>query len=339
MSEKKEVSIKYSMDEIFACRDANCLMPEELEQYCNNLYKSSMTMLIDLIKPMDDITKSHSHGINPNDITLKNVIRENLNKINHSNYKIILEELKGLNYTSDTHFAMLASELIIKSMNDVMACKGIESTKKDQKTNSEIYTFIAGEFTNYFIKQGANTIKFKTILFRECQLYFDKLTDKKEKMDNNNPHRHSNYKGFMNMIGLMYTNGLFPKDIVKVCGNKIIKLILSEGLSERLSLEETDNYYSGYERLINRVLYHFEKKPIQQHMIQEFNAIKDIIKEMNDKITKGYEEEKKDKSGMNIPKPIKTFSIMTHQQNNLRFKTLCEIYKSAENNLETQDTE
>lgn len=325
----QRVSIKYSIDEIFACRDENCLMPRELEEYCNNRYKSPMLILAELVKPMDDITKSHSHGINPNDISLKNTIRDNLNKINHSNYKIILEELKSLNYTCENHFAMLASELIIKSMNDVLACRGVEASKKDQKTGSEIYTGIAAEFTNYFIKQGTATIKFKTVLIRECQLYFDKLTDKKERMDQNNPHRVSNYKGFMNMIGLMYTNGLFPRDIIKVCSNKIITLILSSGLPQ----DDCDNYYSGYERLMNRVLCHFEKTPVQPHMIPEFLAIKDIIKEMNDKISKACEDDKKPKTGTPQVKPLRMFSIMTHQQNINRYKALCESYKTAEENL------
>src|SRR5205814_9313481 len=102
---------------------------------------------------------------------------------------------------------------------------------------------------SYVIKNGTSIVKFKSVMTRECQLYFDKLTDKKESMDQNNPHRVSNYKGFMNMIGLMYSNGLFPKDIVKMCFNKIIRLILDSGLPH----DDCDNYYSGYERLMNRV--------------------------------------------------------------------------------------
>ena len=238
MADQRSITITYPIDEIFLCQEANCLMTAELEKYCNNTYKSQMTMLKELIKPMDDITKSHSHGINPNDITLKNLIRDYLNKINPSNYKLILEDLKTLNYTCENHFKMLATELIIKSMNDVMACRGVDVSKKDQKTGSDIYTGIASEFTNYGIKQGTNTIKFKTVMIKECQSFFDKLTDKKERMDQNNPHRVSNYKGFMNMIGLMYANGMFPKDIINVCSLKIINLIISSNLPQ----EDCDNW-------------------------------------------------------------------------------------------------
>lgn len=328
MSDHK-VSIKYNIDEIFACRDENCLMPRELEEYCNNRYKSQMIILAELVKPMDDVTKSHSHGVNPNDISLKNTIRDNLNKVSHSNYKIILEELKSLNYTCENHFAMLASELIVKSMNDVLACRGVEASKKDQKTGSEIYTSIAAEFTNYSIKEGNNTIRFKAVLVKECKSYFDKLTDKKERMDQNNPHRVSNYKGFMNMIGLMYANGLFPKDIVQVCSDKIINLIVKSGLPQ----DDCDNYYAGYERLMNRVLCHFEGTPIQPHMIQEFKSIKDMIQDLNLRISKVCEDDKKTKTASSQVKPLRTFSIMTHQQNIKRYKSLCDQYKVAEETL------
>jgi hypothetical protein len=37
--------------------------------------------LPELIKPMDDVTKSHSNGVNPNDISYLKIIRENLNKL------------------------------------------------------------------------------------------------------------------------------------------------------------------------------------------------------------------------------------------------------------------
>jgi hypothetical protein len=322
MSDQKVVSIKYSVDEIFACKDENCLMPKELEEYCVSMTKSLMSILAELVKPMDDINKSHMHGVNPNDISLKQIIRENLNKLNQANYKVILEELKALNYTSETHFAMLAAELIVKSMNDVAALKNVEASKKTQKTSSELYAAIASEFTNYFIKQGTSTIKFKSILTKECQVYFEKFTDIKERMDQNNPHKVSNYKGFMNMIGYMYSIGLFPKDIIKACSTKIIKLMTSAGLPK----DDCDNYYAGYDRLINRVLCHFERTPILPHMIPEFNTVKDIIKEMNDKITKICDDEKIDKAD----RILKTGSVLSHRDLVHRFQTLCESYKAAE---------
>lgn len=304
-------------------------MPRELEVYCSHKFKSSKSILSDLVKPMDDITKSHSHGINPNDITLKNTIRDCLNKVNHNNYDSVLEDLRSQNYTCENHFGLLATELILKSMNDVMACKGVESNKS-QKTPSEIYMSIAYEFSGFFIKQHEELVKFKSVLTKECQRYFKEFTDKDASMDQNNPHRVSNYKGFMNMIGLMYCYNLFPKEIICTCFNKIVKLILETGLPQ----EGCDNYYSGYERLINRVLSHFEKDTVQKFMIDEFNGIKSYLEDINDRISAACKDDSGSKKRRNSNKPIRMFSIMVHKQNISRFEALCEQYAKAEKEFE-----
>jgi len=278
---------------------------------------------MELIKPMDDITKSHSHGINPNDITLKSMIRENLNKLVQGNYQTILEELKSLNYTCENHFALLASEIIMKSMSDPLACKGIE-TKQGQKSPSEMYVEIAREFSNFMIKNNETVIKFKTVLLSECRLHFDKFTDKNEKMDHNNPMKVPNYKGFMNMMGLLYNIGLIPHTIIDKCFNKISSLVLDTSLSS----EECDNYYSGYERLMNRILTRFEKdlpsskdekSNKDNNVVKEFKDIKEIIKKYNDVVLKVCPDDKdKDKT----TKTIRKYSGMVHHQNIVRFEKL-----------------
>lgn len=313
----QNVLIKYTIDQIFSCREANAVMTKELIDYCTHLDKTQMSILSDLIKPMDDVTKSHSHGINPNDISLRNIIRENLNKLNNKNYQDVLKDIKGLNYTSETHFSLLATELIIKSMSDVMACKGVETSKPGQKTPSELYMDIALDLSQFFTEKDGKVIKFKTVLSKLCQQYFNLLTNKNESMDKNNPLRVSNYKGFMNMIGLMYTYCLFPKEIIQLCFEKIITLITKSNLPQ----EDSDNYYYGYERLMNRILNHFEKTPITSTMIDDFNNIKNILHNVNNTITESCE-------GIDKKKSLGRHPIMTHQQNISRFTKLCETYRS-----------
>jgi hypothetical protein len=275
-----KVSIRYGIDQIFACREENFLMPKELKEYCSHFEKSQMSILAYLIKPMDDVTKSHSRGINPNDISLKNLIREYLNKIDNSNYDAVLNDLKCLNFCSEAHFSLLADELIIKSMNDVVACKGLESSKPGKRTPSELYCAIACEFSHFSTQQNGVDIKFKTVLTRVCQRYFEQLTDKRQSMDQNNPTRVANYKGFANMIGLMYNSGLFPKDIVRICLGTIVELILDPGLPQ----EDRDNYYSGFERLVNRIMIDHEKqfenidKQVNQQTVSDVK-IADALKE------------------------------------------------------------
>jgi len=318
MSEQREVLIKYNIDQIFACREANNVMPTELKEYCNHLGKGQISILPDLVKPMDDVTKSHSHGINPNDIILRNVIRENLNKLNNRNYQDVLKDIKALNYANERHFTLLAIELIIKSMSDVMGSKGLDASKPEQKTPSELYINVALEMSQFFIEKDGKVIKFRTVLSQNCQHYFNDLTNKEESMDHNNPRRLSNYKGFMNMVGLMYSHGLFPVDIVILSFKRIINLILKSNLPQ----EDCDNYYAGFERLMNRVLSHFEKTPVTITMIDSFETVKEKLKELNDEITKACEGKVKEKQ------PLRTFSIMTHKQNISRYMKLCELYKN-----------
>jgi hypothetical protein len=337
MEKQQKVSIKYNISEIFACRDQNSVMPRELEKYCNSTKKNHISALKDLSKSMDDIIKSHSYGINPDDITLKSSIRDNLNKINNSNFVDVLPELEQLVYTCENHFVLLVDELIIKCMSDVMACKGIEPSKSGHLTPSELYVNIIQKFSLLCIQDGQKLVKFKTVLTRECCEYFEKMTDKCEKMDENNPRRVSNYKGFMNMMGLLYIKGVFPVEIIKVCLQKIVKLILDSGLSQ----DECDNYYSGYERLVNRILTHFEKS-VHSSLIMEFNEVKKFLEDFNNRISKACPSDEKQKSSSAINtsagnsqpvvRPLRKFSTMTHHNSVARFNKLCEVFHEKEKN-------
>ena len=195
----------------------------------------------------------------------------------------------------------------MKSINDVMACK---NSAVNQKTPTELYMDIAYEFTNYC----TNDVKFKIVMSKLCQQYFNTFIDKTQRLDKNNQHRVIIYKGFMNMIGIMYSNDIFPIDIILVCFNKIINMILSDDVP----YEDRDNYYGGYERLMNRVLCYFEKKTNTTKIISDFNRIKSTLQTINNNITLACEA---------TPKPIKMFSLITHKQNIERLTLLCNIYE------------
>lgn len=319
MSDKTEtVKIKYNIDEIFACMEPNSVISKDLEPFCNDLIRNNnkMTLLSELSKPMADITKLHTQGINPNDIILRNNIRENLNKLNNKNYTDVLKDITSLNYSEDKHFALLSTELIYKSMADVMGSKGVESNKPGQKTLSELCVEIASEMSQFFIEKDNKITRFKTILSRVCQGNFVDLTNKNESMDHNNPRRLSNYKGFMNMMGLMYAHNLFPIEIVLLSFQKIVNLITKSNLSQ----EESDNYYSGYERLMNRVLSYYEKLPIAEQQISSpFNKIKSKLEIFNNAINNSCDNQKEKQN-----KPLRQYSLIVHKQLIVRFNALCE---------------
>ena len=307
--------IKYNNKDVMKAYYENAFMPKELLKFCVSDSKPRMGVMKELEPEMDNTTKSHNMGINPNDISFKNMIRECLNKINNNNYNNVLEELKGINFTNESQFTLLATELIIKSMNDVMASKNIDA-KKTLLTPSEIYVNIVHEFRNYPVKHKDTIVKFKDIMSRECKECFERFIDKTQSMDTNNPHRVSNYKGFMNMIGLLYAKKIFPIFIVKKCLASIIPFVLDTKMAQ----DETDNYYCGYERLMNRVLCHYETEFIRE----DFNDIRKDVISHNDKINSACSDEYMIKHELKR-KVLRIFSIALHMTNIKRFTKLEEL--------------
>lgn len=321
------VSIKYNIDQIFACKDANFVMPKELAEYCSHYYCYQSANLSELIKSMDDITKSHANGTNPNDVAYLMIIRENLNKLTQRNFDDVLKNIKSLAYSSTSHFTMLATEIVVKCMNDPLASKGVEpntsinnrGNHEIYKSPSELYMDIASHMWEFLYEPNNNdsldaktsgkkteAIKFKVVLSKVCQDHFKEFTNKSSSMDNNNPHRVSIYKGFMNMIGLLYSYGLFSMEIVNMCFKRVNNLILRSELSQ----EETDNYFSGIERLMNRILTHYEKLPVNASNINDFNTFKPDLRNVVSSIQSVcHEREQK-----NVKLPIRAYSLIVLEQ-------------------------
>jgi len=126
-----------------------------------------------------------------------------------------------------------------------------------------------------------------------------------------------------------------------LCFEKIISLIAKSNLPQ----EDCDNYYYGFERLMNRILIHFEKIPVTSAMMEEFFGIKNILNNVNAMITKACEDsdktdrvDKSDKSDKSDKKkPLGRHPLMTHQQNISRFTKLCDTYQHLSDNIANED--
>jgi len=315
--------LSYNIQEIFNCRTDNMVLPKELEPYSQDKYIRNQSQYEQqLINVMIDITKSLNTGASPNDTAIMNLIRGDLNKISQNNYQEILTRLKLIKYSSEQHFLMLANELVIKAMNDVIAVKGLEANK-NQISPSEIYVNIVMEFSNYFIEDTKKETtgekkeihKFKNIVATVCQKYFKDFTDSKLKMDQNNQHRVNNYKGYMNLLGLLYSKKCFNREIIFKCLSKVCSIIVDSGLVA----EECDNYFTGYERLSCQVLGKFEKMSITnitEADIEEFTKLYNLLYECNTRISGSVNQGDPKKSG------IRKFSAMIHNQNIIKLESL-----------------
>ena len=199
-----QVLVRHDMKKIMEYKNINDVLPVELEQYCltNNSYP--LKIRSDFEQDLISITTSVLNGIDPNDILLKTNIRDLLNKISSNNYEEYIDKLKNIKYENKHHFTMLAQEIVDRSMNDPVAYNGFTPTSSDTYI-SDINADIAKEFCQLAIDPtgcGEN-IEFKKILTTMCQKQFADFIDESKKLDLNNKHRVDNYKGFMNLLGLL----------------------------------------------------------------------------------------------------------------------------------------
>jgi len=230
---------------------------------------------------LNNIIVSILNNIDPNDILLKTTIRDILNKICIGNYDSAIENLKSLKYMNSNHFTILAREIIDRSMNDPVAYKGFTPSKSDNYI-SNINASAAKEFTQFCIKTEDNdeTIKFRDVLTSLCRSqYMDFMTETK-KLDANNKHRSDNYKGFMNLIGLLYTKNILNTKIIITCLLGIKKLIFESDWTE----VECENLYAGYERLCIQLIFNIETTKCQDsELLKALYRITESIKTENNK--------------------------------------------------------
>lgn len=232
--------IRYNFEEFSKFKEINDVMPQELQKHCiinNNCnIKIRDEFKEELIVVIDAMMK----GMNPNNIMVKNTIREHLNKLTKENYSIILEQLETIQYTTDI-LTTLATELIIRSMNDYVSAKGFENN--NEITFTDIYTDIIVIFTN-------KNDKFGNIIRNLSKNYFDDFIDPTNSLDKNNLYRVDNFKGFMNLIGLLYRKKIMGGKVINYCLNSLQALILNE----KKTIEEVQNIFMAYERLLNQIL-------------------------------------------------------------------------------------
>lgn len=256
----EDVVIRYSIDDIIECSKGNDQRLAEMKDYfCDNRIRDSQISQI-LLGEMANIVKMRMDNINPNDASLMSYIREYLNKMCSTNIDATIDKLKILNYSTREHFELLANELILKSINDAMGYKGIETT---EITTTEICVKISQYFYPFCLEINGNDVSFGSVFANLCSKYFKKFTQishgTKENintafMNKFNQQRVNNYKGLINLIGLMYIEGLFPNNIVMSCFNQITKLVIDSNLSQ----EECDNYFWGFDKLVNHFCSKYE---------------------------------------------------------------------------------
>ncbi len=294
--------LSHDIHQVLECRKANYVLHRELEKYCVNkqLYNHEQCQFT-FTKDIERIADSYANGHNPNDIAIMNMIRGELNKLNHSNYPSRIEILRKLAYSNEDHFSDLAKDLITHSMTDPTVIR--DTLESDNDTSpTELYVGVIIDFSELSIECDERVIKFKNVMLAKCLEKIKEFTDKSIKLDTNNQHSINIYKGFMNMMGLLHAKEYLSDDFAFKCLDKIASIISSETLPQN----ESDNYYSGYDKFVNHLLKKYEI------MLNDSNLNKtqqDAIKSTFDRLSACNKEISKTK------KALRKFSSETHEQN------------------------
>jgi hypothetical protein len=327
---KKEIVIRHAVDDVMGCYEDNMFRTSDLTKYFVDEKDRNMPINQNLLEEMQNIIKSRTDNIDPNDSSLMSYIREYLNRVCASNVDKIINDLQVLNYSTRKHFELLANELIIKSINDAMGYKGMES--KDM-TTSEICVKIAHHFHRFYIQD--DDVMFGSVLGQHCSKYFKGFTEvstedgsKIAYMNKNNQQRINNYKGLTNLIGLLYIADLFTAKIIMSCLQVIKRLVIQSDLSQ----EECDNYYAGYNRLITHIISRFnvddpETAEVLPHLVDEFFTVIDQIDQINQDILNVSLKNASADNRSDRLNSIRKYSISFHRLNMKKISDLREKYE------------
>lgn len=257
--------IRYNFNDFYKYKEINNLMPPELQKHCLNNNNINIKIRDEFLEEMTLIIDAMMKGMNPNNMMIKNTIREYLNKLSKSNYDTILMQLEEINYTDDL-LVTLGAELIIRSMNDYVSAKGFESD--NEVTFTDIYTDLVVNFSK-------KNNKFGDIIRNLSKEHFDDFTNPSKSLDKNNLYRVDNFKGFMNFTGLLYRKKIIGQKTINYCLMGLLNLMMNQVKTT----EEIQNIFMAYERLLNQMLLHNDiKQIIEQVKIIHNKIIENKIK-------------------------------------------------------------
>ena len=281
-----KINISYSLNDFMNDKDCNVMLPQNLKPMCNDIGGSLILRDI-ILKEVGLVIDTFTNGKNPNDMIFKNMIIENLNKINQRNYTSILEELRGLSFSKYEHFATFTMDILLRSMNDVSGIKGVEMPA-GHKSISDLYADIVVEFSQLMIVHNNQEIKFITVFMEQCQKYFVDFIDPVKGLDTNNQYRVDNFKGFMNFLGILFEKHIVSHKIIFKCITNLKDLMHTPQWTV-WGTNECENVYDGYRRILNHIYSSYSNHQLNDNdksFIKSVLEIHGLVKLQNEKLNK-----------------------------------------------------
>ena len=264
--------IRYSLNDFIALKPQHTDIPDSLSKYINKKGQNTVNLRDTYTSDMSDLINAIMSNINPEDIHIKNNIREYLNKINKNNSTQYIQLLKSLNFSTINNLNTLIIELITRAINDMLSVKGMI----DDTTITDTIVEVILAFYDVALTIDDKQYKF-TVLFKiMCKKYLDDSLKPSNALDANNQYRVDNFKGFMNLIGVLYTRQILNNNHIIECCDDLINSLKSKFSIDATSVQ-CQNMYVGYQRLINQLLKLFETQQPDKKFIEKILQLNSCI--------------------------------------------------------------
>lgn len=218
----------YKYEDFMKFQSINNVLPQQLVQYCiSDSYHKNQPDISSFDNQLTEIITSITKGDNPNDIIFRNLVKFCINMMNQANYQEYLQKLKSLDFSTKENIHFLASELIVCTIRCPISVKGF-TFQEDPKYKSvpEICADICKQFSPFIVKSKENKdISFHEELMKICQQYFTEFVDLNKSLDENNENTADNYKGFMTLMGLLYSRGICNIKVIIDCMDTLKRTI------------------------------------------------------------------------------------------------------------------
>jgi hypothetical protein len=220
---------------------------------------------------LDFVISAVTDGTDANERTFKNEVKRYLNVINEKNYDATLIGLSKLNYSSENHINFLATEIIFSAIKCPVAVRGLNNDKSI-KSISELCSDLILHFSKTLVKD-THPANFQDEVLKICRKLFMDFVKLTSLMDENNENTFDNYRGFMTLLGNIYSNGLISIMILLDCIDSIQRTIFCT--KYKTNTEQINNSATQYHEKMFGSQEHYDIELYNQIVYFDSEQIKD----------------------------------------------------------------
>lgn len=276
---KGDIHVRYTIGEFLKYQAVNNVLPKSIVGYCLNNNSTKITIRPDILGDMELINKSVMNDTDPDDILVKQTVMSIMNRISAGNFSELMTKLKKIKYTNIKHLQTLGKELVERVMNDPATNNHFDPCETDQYI-SNVVVKIARLASNLSVTVDDEPVVFRSVFLSIVKNQYMDFLNVEKRLDVKNQHRISNYKGFMNFLGLMYVNSLLTENKTLRCLKGVADLIFDKKWGQY----EAEIAFIGYEKLLAQLIYGMNnKKNFNEEFYQTIVKITNKIKERNTK--------------------------------------------------------